>query len=301
MRTRLLILPLLLATAASTTRAQGTAPTFRVTLSAAAAGAAGGHAYVLAGTDPAKAKAVTIPTLLVPVALVFATRQTAAGAPFVLDAARVQDRLLRSPVFSDFSFTPSTRTQYMDAMLRATFPHTAKSWHTRLGRPEVEPVRINVPAGEGYVLTSKRQGGAVAVVDRDFVERAIFSQVPAEPGKLVIAVTLNTTYYALGDATVCCSWGTHGVDPATGDSFVLGSYLQNAPPVVHDRDVQPLTQQLAEYILNPGHNPLLAERAHDGGNIFPAWMRPMGPGGCGGTGAGSTYFMLEPKIGRAHV
>ena len=60
---------------------------------------------------------------------------------------------------------------------------------------------------------------------------------------------------AAGDATVCCGWGTHGVDAATGNSFVLGSYLADAPAIVTDRDIQPLTQQLAEFINDPLHDP----------------------------------------------
>jgi len=107
-----------------------------------------------------------------------------------------------------------------------------------------------------------------------------------------MAVTRNTAYYALGDATVCCSWGTHGVDSATGNSFVLASYLHNAPAVVTDDDVQPLTQQLAQFFKDPLHDPLFHDRnAKAPGNTFPAWMRQTA---CGGTGAGSTYFQLEP-------
>lgn len=62
---------------------------------------------------------------------------------------------------------------------------------------------------------------------------------------------MEGTYYAEGDATLFCSWGTHGIDSATGNSFMLGSYLHAAPAVVEDSDVQPLTQQLAEF-LNEG-------------------------------------------------
>lgn len=116
----------------------------------------------------------------------------------------------------------------------------------------------------------------------------------------MIAVTHNTTFYALGDATVCCSWGTHGVDSATGSSFVLGSYLRTAPSVVEDHDVQPLTQQLAEFINDPLHDPLVHGRnVAVPGNSVPGWMgpastRPGDRGGCNGAGIASTYFLLEP-------
>ena len=81
---------------------------------------------------------------------------------------------------------------------------------------------------------------------------------------------------------------------------MLGSYLHDAPAVVEDADVQPLTQQLAEFVNDPLHDPLIHGRnVKVPGNTFPGWMRPasMRPGdqgGCGGTGVASTYFLLEP-------
>ena len=91
----------------------------------------------------------------------------------------------------------------------------------------------------------------MSVVDVDYVRKELLQQVPRQGGSLVIALTHNTIFYAAGDATVCCSWGTHGVDRVTGNSFVLITYLHNAPAVVTDQDVQPLTQQLAEFVNAP--------------------------------------------------
>ncbi|HZQ50837.1 MAG TPA: glycosyl hydrolase family 18 protein [Bryobacteraceae bacterium] len=135
--------------------------------------------------------------------------------------------------------------------------------------------------------------------------KRFLKQIPKQEGTLVIAMTRNTAYYALGDATVCCSWGTHGVDSVTGNSFVLGSYLHAAPGIIDDADVQPLTQQLAEFFNDPLHDPSARGRNVKGpGNTFSAWMRPawMAPedeGRCGGTGVGSTYFLLEPTDANA--
>jgi chitinase len=271
-------------------RAQSTVPTFQH--------AAGQGSYTLAGGDPARGGTTTIPTALVPITLSFDTNKTA-GKPFIMDAGPDVPRVLRSPVFSKFAFPSGGTTQYADAMLRTTFPK-ADGWHTLLGKPEVKPVNITVPAGYGYILTSKKTGGSLAVVDVEFLQKELFKRLPKQEGKLVIAMTHNTTFYADGDATVCCSWGTHGVDSATGNSFVLGSYLHAAPTVVEDGDVQPLTQQLGEFINDPLHDPLLHGRnVKVPGNTFPGWMRPasMRPGdqgGCGGTGVASTYFLLEP-------
>ncbi|MGA8595578.1 MAG: chitinase [Bryobacteraceae bacterium] len=271
-------------------RAQGTVPTFQRDVGQ-------GH-YILFGRDPRQGGTTTIPTVLVAITLSFEAKKIA-GKPVLMDAAPEIRRVLRSPIFSKFAFSTGGATQYADAMLRTTFP-SAEGWHTLLGKPEVKVVRISVPVGYGYILTSKKTGSSLAVVDVEFLQKELFKRLPKQEGKLVIAVTRNTTYYTLGDATVCCSWGTHGVDSATGNSFVLGSYLHGAPRVVEDGDVQPLTQQLGEFANDPLHDPLVQRPNVNGpGNTFPAWMRPatMRPGdqgACGGTGVASTYFLLEP-------
>jgi chitinase len=265
--------------------AQGTVPTFHHK--------DGQASYTLAGSDPAQGGTTTIPTMLVPVTLSYEAKKEA-GRPFVMDAAPDVPRLLHSPIFTDFAFPSGGTTQYVDAMLRTTFPN-AEGWHTLLGRPEVKPVKITIPVGYGYILTSKKDGGSFAVADVEFLQKEVFRQVPKQNGTLVIVLTHNTTYYALGDATVCCSWGTHGVDSTTGNSFVLGSYLHSAPKVVEDGDVQPLTQQLAEFIKDPLHDPLLHGRnVKSSGNAFSAWLRPGEGGICGGTSVSTTYFLLEP-------
>jgi chitinase len=257
--------------------AQGAVPTFQY------------NSYTLAGSDPAQSGSTTIPTVLVPVTLSFEAKKS------VMDAGPDVALVLRSPVFATFAFPSGGTTQYADAMLRTTFPK-AEGWHTLLGKPEVKPVKITVPLGYGYVLTSKKSGSSFAVADVEFLQRELFKQVSKQDGKLVIAMTHNTAYYALGDATVCCSWGTHGVDSATGNSFVLGSYLHNAPSVVEDGDVQPLTQQLAEFVNDPLHDPLVrgGRNAKVPGNTFTGWMRPGEQGGCGGTGVASNNFLLQP-------
>jgi chitinase len=290
MRIHSICLFFLLALLTGSVYADGTVSTFQHTF--------GKSVYMLAGRDPAQGGTITIPTVLVPITLSFETRKIA-GHDFVMDAAPDIPRVLDSPIFSKFGFPSGGTTQYADALLRTTFPN-AGEWHTLLGKPEVKAIKINIPLGFGYILTSKKTGRPFAVVDIEYLQRELFKRLPKQEGKLVIAMTDNTTYYALGDATVCCSWGTHGFDSATGNSFVLGSYIHAAPPIVEDRDVQPLTQQLAEFVNDPLHDPLAHARgAESPGNNFPPWMRPAstnvgGRGSCGGTGAGSTYFLLEP-------
>ncbi|MGA8025669.1 MAG: glycoside hydrolase, partial [Bryobacteraceae bacterium] len=258
----------------------------------------GGSSYTLVGQDPQHAVATTIRTVLVPVSLSFEAKKTA-GKPFLMDATLDVPRVLRSPVFSSFAFPTGGVTQYGDAMLRTTFPK-AEEWHTLLGKPQVRAIKINIPVAYGYILTSKKTGRSFGVVDVEFLQQELFKQIPKQEDTLIVAVTHNITYYADGDATLCCSWGTHGVDSATGNSFILASYLHSTPAIVEDGDVQPITQQLGEFINDPLHDPLLHDRqVKDPGNTFPAWLRPasMHPGdqgSCGGIGVASAYFLLEP-------
>jgi chitinase len=270
---------------------QGTVPTFEYSV--------GQTKYVFLGGDQARGGTTTVPALLVPVTLAFESTKIA-SRPYVMEAEPDIPRIVGSPVFANFRFLSGGTTQYADAMLRTTF-RAADSWHTLLGKPAVKPLRITVPVGFGYVLTSRASGRSFTIVDIEFLQKELFKQLPKQEGKLVLAMTHNTAFYALGDATVCCSWGTHGVDSATGTSFILASYLHSAPGVVEDDDVQPITQQLAEFIKDPLHDPLVhgGRNAKVPGNAFPAWTRPASQrvgdqGGCGGTGAATTYFLLEP-------
>lgn len=270
---------------------QGTAPTFKYNK--------GQNFLTLPGRDPAQGGTTVISTVLVPVQLEFDAGPR--GKQFTLSAAADVRQVLHSPIFSKASFGAAGKTQYVDAMLRAT-TGTAGDWHTLLGKPEVLPVTVKIPAGYGYVLTSKSTRTTLGMADLEYVQREIFKQIPHQDGKLVIAVTHNTGYYAYGDATVCCSFGTHGIDEATGNSFVLASYLGAAPTMVEQRDIQPITEQLAEWVNNPLHDPLFhfafRKPLPAGENIVPAWMWPSIEGeqhrGCGGTTPAARYTLQDP-------
>ena len=280
MRIRTICLPGFLILSMLAAHAQGTIPTFQRTIAASS--------YTLAGRDPAQAGTTTIPTVLVPIALTFE------GRTIRMDAAPDVPAILKSPVFTRFGFSSGNKTQYADALLRATFPADQQG-HTLLRKPEIKHITIAIPVGYGYLLTSKKSGRSFAVVDSEFLQKELFRQIPHEDGKLIIAVTHNTTYYAAADATVCCSWGTHGIDATTGDSFVLGSYLRSAPAIVTDRDIQPLTQQLAEFFNDPLHDPQSYFRtATARGNFFASWLHPAGDETCAGAGVGTNYFLLQP-------
>lgn len=274
-----------LAFAASVARTQ-TTPMFQHTEN--------GAAYSIAGQNPAQGGTTRIPVIIIPIALQFASH----GGE-LLDATSAIPQLLQSPLFVPFPFPGQASTQYADGMLRASFPH-ADNWHTLLAKSDVlGEVTIQVPREAGYLLTSK-QGGKLGIADIDFIQRELFKRVPKHPGSLLLAVTNNTAYYVEGDATICCTWGAHGVDEPTGNSFVLASYLNNAPAMVQDRDVQPLTEQIAEFVNDPLHDSLApVEKGDSAGNKVPRWLRPvsMHPGDqgpCGGGSIATPYFLLEP-------
>ena len=275
---------------------QGTAPTFRYKT--------GNGAVTLPGGGPGHGGTTVIPTVLVPVQLQFEAGRDA-DRPLRLDAASDVPQVLRSPIFSKVSFGTEGKTQYTDAMLRATARGglgVPAGWHTLLGRPEVRPVTVKIPAGYGYVLSSKRNGAVLGMADVEFVQREIFKQLSRQDGKLVIAITHNTAFYTYGDATVCCSWGTHGVDGATGNSFVLASYLGVVPQLVEERDVQSVTEQLAQWVNNPLHDPLFHVAFRSplpaGENIVPSWMWPkvqdVQHRGCGGNSPATRYTLQTP-------
>ena len=120
-------------------------------------------------------------------------------------------------------------------MLRATFPK-AKDWHTLLGKPEVKPVTVTIPAGYGYVLTSKKtRRRHAAVVDIEFLQKEVFKQLPKQDGKLVFAGDAQYDVLRDGRCDGVLLVGNAWRGRATGNSFVLASYLHNAPAVIRTK------------------------------------------------------------------
>ncbi len=248
------------------------------------------YSYTMAGKTPDLGGTTTIATILVPVSLSF----SASGShEHVMSAAGDIADIVHSPLFEPVAFATG-KTQYGDAVQRGQFPGAAAkgNWHTLLGTPQIAPaIQIEVPAANGYVLHSQKSGKSLAIVDLDFVQNALFqrlSSMNVSPNKLVIAVTENAAFYSLGDATVCCSLGTHGAQlnafGASAQAFVIASYM-NEGAMPHYTDIQGLSQQIAEWM----NDPLRGYRT----NEFPAWLEPASTG-CGGRGESSAYLLNQP-------
>ena len=235
--------------------------------------------YTMAGRKPESGGTTTIPTVVVPVTVSF----TARGRMVAETAVR---RLVHSPVFEAFGFANGS-TQYGDALQRAQFSQTATGdWHTLLGKPKVaRPMRIEIPAANGYLLHSRRTHKSLAVVDLDFLQKEIFAHLPegAAADQLLIFVTRNVGFYSLGDATVCCSVGTHGSN--AGRAFVIGSYFDKGV-MPRFEDIQGITQQLGEWLNDPLHGVQASE--------VPRWLKPPANLSCGGKGESSSYLLEQP-------
>jgi chitinase len=252
------------------------------------------YSYTIAGQKPESGGTTTIPTVLVPLSLSFEASGGRAGHKVVMNADGVVREILHSPIFQPFAFATGN-TQYGDAVQRAQFHKKAGAaeWHTLPGQPQVEPrIQIDIPIANGYVLHSKRTGKSLAVVDLDYVQKQLFQRLAstgAGPDKLVIALTRNVAFYSLGDATVCCSVGTHGAQPdsagTSAQAFVIGSYFDEGV-MPRYTDVQGISQQVAEWMNDPLHGYRT--------NEFPGWQRPSANTGCGGRGASSSYLLEQP-------
>lgn len=277
----------------ATAPASAAVPTFAGSFSASGKQ----YTYTVVGRRPEGGGTTTIPTVLVPISLAF--RQ--GGRTLTADASADVPKVLQSPIFQKFAF-PTGDTQYGDAVQRAEFyremrTKTGKnSWHTLLRQPRIlATIQIKIPASGGYMMNSRRTGETLAVVDLELVKKELFqhlAQLQISQDALVIALTKNTMFYPLNDATVCCSWGAHGVYARASGSgaaggmqpFILGTYLDDGV-VPYFVDVQALSEQLVEWMNDPLQN--------TNANKFPAWRKP-GSYDCGGNGIGTFYRFAEP-------
>ncbi len=242
----------------------------------------------IAGRAPEQGGTTTISTVLVPLSLSF--QQPGRGAGKVLEPGAAVDTVVESPIFRPYAFATGV-TQYGDAVQRAAFFKAgAGDWHTLLGQPKIAPaMRITIPPDRGYLLTSKRTGKTLAVVDLQFVQQEMLKRLPpGAAGDLAIGLARNVAWYSLNDATVCCSLGTHGTVSGTGQAFVVASYM-DAGVLPRVADVQGLTQQLVEWMNDPLHGAQA--------NTFPAWRTPPQNLGCGGHEEGSAYLFAQPTDG----
>ena len=173
------------------------------------------YSYTIAGRKPESGGTTTIPTVVVPLSLSFDGSGGRNGHTVIANAEGTVREIYTRPFSNRMPLPPGTRSMAtpcsaLNFIRLPRRPAGTRCWESRHVTP---PVQIEIPVANGYVLHSKRTGKSLAVVDLDFVQKQLFQQlasIGAGPDKLLIALTSNVAFYSLGDATVCCSVGTHG-------------------------------------------------------------------------------------------
>jgi hypothetical protein len=148
--------------------------------------------YNTLGGSPAASGTTRIKTLIVPVRLTISDFSEDGRAPLVLDATKVTDQILRSPIFQP-SYYITGFQQFGDAMLRAEFPEASAGWHTILTPSVGEPMDITVPAGDSQIFRSAT-GKLLAVVSDNALDNPIFAAMKSgkyPPDQYVIFITYN--------------------------------------------------------------------------------------------------------------
>jgi hypothetical protein len=148
--------------------------------------------YNILGGNPKAGGTTEIKTLIVPVRLTISDFSENGKTPLLLDATKVTEQILRSPIFKASDYITGFQ-QFGDAMLRAEFPEAAADWHTILTPAVGAPMDITVPAGASQVYRAK-SGKLLAIVDDKTIDDPIFAAMKSgtySPGQYVIFVTYN--------------------------------------------------------------------------------------------------------------
>jgi hypothetical protein len=238
-------------------------------------GAARVFPYSMVGTNPwAGSATTTVPTEIVPLALIFSNGVSLDGT------ARVADTIA-SPLFQPF-LSQTGFTQYGDAVTRASFHSVVQErspdWHVLLGKPSVLATHtITVPPEEGFEFTGTGSGARIGLVNLEWFTqriRSLLAQLDLDPRTLPIFLTYNSFLFSENPKN-CCVIGFHSAiaSPGPGDrynvnTFVWASYNDRG---IFDRpieDITALSHEVAEWY----HDPLVR-------NLVPAWPQP-GSGAC---------------------
>lgn len=231
--------------------------------------------YRMVGTSPwAGSATTTVPTEIVPIALIFSNGVSLDGTTRVADT-------IASPMFQPF-LSQSGFTQYGDAMSRASFHSVVQqrspNWHVLLGKPAVLATHnITVPPEEGFEFTGTGSGAPLGLVNLDWFAqqlRNLLAALNVDPHTLPVFITYNSFLFS-GTPKNCCVIGFHSAIASAGpgnsqnvNTFVWASYNDRG---IFDRpieDITALSHEVAEWY----HDPLT-------GNVVPAWPEP-GSGVC---------------------
>lgn len=222
------------------------------------------YPYTMVGGNPASGATTTIPTVIVPVKLVFSD-----GTAF--DPTAIVPALEASPIFTSASFAGGA-TQFGDADMRSEFFQFAANseYHVLLGAPHVFPmVTENVPPSDGSVVmqsNGSKQGEIAFDWFMNTVQVQLIRQLGIKPSSLAFFSTADTRVLEPGSTT--STFGGyhdtfHMVSPAGPSTFatIWGAMFTSNP-----HDVTHVGHELVEWLNDPFYpsNP----------NIVPKWRTP---------------------------
>jgi hypothetical protein len=211
--------------------------------------------FNIVGTDPSQGAATTtIPTIIVPIKVVFASNPT-----IPLDGTNVAPATANSPIFLTAGYTTGGTnlgvTQYGDAIQRAEFwnlPGFSANYHVLLGTPAIATtVTLNVPVGKGTLIANR-----IGVVDNTFFDTFLNGLLSSyTPNQLPIFLTDNVFEGAGGLVSNCCVLGYHasqGGAIATNQTWIYAAYTESGTFQGNAiLDVQALSHEVAEWLNDP--------------------------------------------------
>ena len=217
--------------------------------------------FNIVGTNPALGAATTtVPTVIVPVKVVFASP----AITIALDGTNKLAAVQNSPIFLNSDYTAGTVdlgfTQFGDALQRAEFfntPGFSNNYHVLLGAPTVAPtLTVTVTSPTQGNLYQLRNGNLVGVVANSFLDAAISSQVHLYPAN-TLPIYLTDNVYEGFDGTIntCCVFGYHnsqGPPVATAKTWIYAVYTEPNTFVGNFfADVVPLSHEVSEWLNDP--------------------------------------------------
>jgi hypothetical protein len=237
------------------------------------------YPYTMVGANPTTNSSTTIPTVIIPLKIVFSPKSNLGGGdfsdvrdPYTIDLGtglNSVDGTMMSPVFQNATYPDGVgTTQHGDAIQRATFTKTGDNgYHVLLGTPSVLPeVTITVPANLADVHSIS------ARVDYGWFSNQIHQLINSlhiRPKTLPIFVTYDTLLYTNNNRADCCVVGYHGATTSLNSNGAqqVQTYIYEAfvsPGIFFNPsfvDALALSHEVSEWDNDPVVN-----------NIVPLWL-----------------------------
>ncbi|MGZ4334166.1 MAG: hypothetical protein ACXVRJ_07830 [Gaiellaceae bacterium] len=177
------------------------------------------YPFTMVGKNPATNQSVTVPTVIVPLKIVYSN-------PFTIssDGTTRVPAVVGSPVFQTSHYVVTNDTaQYGSAFMRAQF-NTFGGYGVNLGSPTVLATQtINVPQNQGQAVFQTGDGSILGVVQVQWFSnqlQQLMGQLHIDAKSLPIFLVDNAFLYDGKDWTApgaCCILGYHGAGHPEGN------------------------------------------------------------------------------------